>query len=68
MELKNNTLTLNEGEEVLIKVASKQEFPGTDNTDIEPIELDYNKGATEGDSVFVNNITIQEKSGWCKCE
>ena len=66
MKLENNVLTLREGEELLIRVG--EEFPGTDNAGTEPIELDYNKGANEGDSVFVNNITIQEKSGWCKCE
>jgi hypothetical protein len=59
--------------QIWIKVDPTEEeeaFPCTDNAgkDEYPIELGYEKGASEGDSVFVNNITIQEKSGWCKCE
>lgn len=78
MEVKGNQIILVAGDNVNIIVKDKEEqiivpveeFPGTDNAgkDVEPIELDYNKGANEGDGVFVNNITIQEKSGWCKCE
>lgn len=78
MEVNGNQIILQVGDNVNIIVKDKEEqiivpiekFAGTDNAgkDVEPIELDYNKGANEGDSVFVNNITIQEKSGWCKCE
>lgn len=78
MEVNGNQIILVAGDNINIIVKDKEEqiivpaekFSGTDNAgkDVEPIELDYNKGANEGDSVFVNNITIQEKSGWCKCE
>ena len=43
---------------------------GTDNwgKDVYPIELGYQQGSNEGDSVFVDTIDIQEVSDWCKCE
>ena len=45
-------------------------FGGTDNwgKDRLPLYLDYEKGSTAYDSVFVDTIEIQEQSDWCKCE
>lgn len=52
---------------------SKIGYGGTDNwgKDLLPIYVGYEKNSQEGDSVYVNNITIQELAGdggWCKCE
>ena len=80
MEIKDNKIFLEYGETIQISVKEKEEvtpepvveeqFAGTDNAgkDIEPIQLNYTKGDTEADSLFVRNVTIQEKSDWCKCE
>ena len=60
-------LTLNFGD------VSNIGWGGTDNwgKDKLPLYLESNKGADNYDSVFVDNITIQEYAGegnWCKCE
>ena len=60
-------LTLNFGD------VSNIGWGGTDNwgKDKLPLYLKSDKGADNYDSVFVNNITIQEYAGegnWCKCE
>ena len=60
-------LTLNFGD------VSNIGWGGTDNwgKDKLPLYLKSDKGAENYDSVFVNNITIQEYAGegnWCKCE
>lgn len=80
MEINGNKILIEYGETIQISVKEKEEitpepvteelYAGTDNAgkDIEPITLGYVKGESEGDSLFVNNVTIQEKSGWCKCE
>ena len=59
-----------EQEEPIVIDIPKEEYQGTDNAgkDKDPIILDYTKGDSEGDSLYVNNITIQKQSNWCKCE
>lgn len=70
MQLQNNILTLKEGEEVIIKVPSKEEYPCTDNAgkDVDPIVLGYTAGSCDYDSVFVKDIIVQERNEWCACE
>lgn len=47
-------------------------YGGTDNwgKDLLPIYLDYKENSSEGDSVYVDDITLQEYAGkgnWCYC-
>ena len=83
MEVKGNQIILVAGDNIniIVKEQEQQEEPividvpteeyqCTDNAgkDKDPIILDYIKGDSEGDSLYVNNITIQKQSNWCKCE
>ena len=83
MEVKGNQIILVAGDNIniIVKEQEQQEEPividvpteeyqGTDNAgkDKDPIILNYTKGDSEGDSLYVNNVIIQEKSNWCKCE
>jgi len=47
-----------------------EEFQCTDNAgkDKDPIELNYQKGDFDYDSLYVQNAIIQGQSEWCKCE
>lgn len=47
---------------------AEEAYGGTDNWGDAPIILGCKQGSCEGDSVFVDNITIQTESDWCKCE
>lgn len=73
MEIKDNKIYLKEGDSItitVIKDPALEGFGGSDNSgkDIYPITLGWQKGSNEGDSLFVKNVTIQERSEWCKCE
>lgn len=73
MEVKDGKIYLKAGDSIVITAINNPDlegYGGSDNAgkDEYPIELEWNKGAREGDSLFVNRITIQEQSDWCKCE
>lgn len=51
---------------------SNIKYGGTDNwgKDLLPIYINYEEGSEESDSIFVDDITIQEYAGendWCRC-
>lgn len=73
MEIKDGQIFLKAGESIkisAIKDPNEDGFGGSDNAgkDIYPIELGWKKDDKEGDSLYVNKVTIQNQSDWCKCE